>query len=164
MKMSDTDRTFMEDLFEKKFRTFSKAGWNPNGSRMLAMASIVSRKTPKKLKKKFADIDIFLVFVLLSLAIKFLSMVPILVVSSLSISYSVKKLVTKLYLEDLLIVLSADVQKVLVLKLMDLCELKNIDPESVEDLLKHLEEDGFSGRVLDTVIDFIHNETKFYVQ
>ena len=156
--------TFMEDLFERKFRSFSKAGWNPNGSRMLAMASIVSRKSQRKSKKKFADVDIFLVFVLLSLTIKFLSMVPILVVCSLAISYSVKKLVTKIYLEDLLIVLSADVQKVLVLKLMDLCELKNIDPESVEEISKHLDDECFSGRVLDTVIDFIHNETKFYVQ
>ena len=42
---------------------------------MLALASIVSRNSKKKVKKKFADVDIFLVFVLVSLAIKFLSMV-----------------------------------------------------------------------------------------
>eukprot|EP00091_Calanus_sinicus_P025149 TRINITY_DN9424_c0_g1_i1.p1 TRINITY_DN9424_c0_g1~~TRINITY_DN9424_c0_g1_i1.p1 ORF type:complete len:129 (-),score=34.50 TRINITY_DN9424_c0_g1_i1:194-535(-) len=85
------DQENMEVLLEKKFRNFSKTGWNSNGSRMLAIASIVSRNSRKKLKKKFADFDIFLVFVLLSLAIKFLSMVPFLVICSLSVSYSVKK-------------------------------------------------------------------------
>ena len=63
-----------EALLEKKFRNFSKTGWNSNGSRMLALASSVSRNSKKKVKKKFADVDIFLVFVLVSLAIKFLSM------------------------------------------------------------------------------------------
>ena len=83
-----------EALLEKKFRNFSKTGWNSNGSRMLAMASIVSKNSKKKLKKKFADVDIFLVFVLLSLAIKFLSMVPFLIICSLSVSSTLTLLLT----------------------------------------------------------------------
>ena len=43
-----------EDL-ELRFKTFSKTGWNSNGSRMLATASLVSDRSNKKVKKKFAD-------------------------------------------------------------------------------------------------------------
>ena len=152
-----------EALLEKKFRNFSKTGWNSNGSRMLAMASIVSRNSKKKLKKKFADVDIFLVFVLLSLAIKFLTMVPFLIICSLSVSYSVKKFVSKLYLDDGLEALKGDTQKILVLKLMDFCEIKNIDPESIQDLAGHLEDKVFCDQVRNIIVSFVNEDTKFYV-
>ena len=153
----------MEELLEQKFRDFSRTGWNSNGSRMLAMASILSRRSQKKLKKKFADVDIFLVFVLLSLAIKFLSMVPFLVICSLSVSYSVKKYVTKMYMDDVLESLKGDTQKILVLKLMDLCEIKNIDPESIRDLSQNLEDTVFCDKIIDIIAAFVKEDTKFYV-
>ena len=90
-------KTNMSDVLEKQFRVFSKTGWNSNGSRMLAVASIVAKKSEKKIKKKFADFDIFAVFVLVSFAIKFLvSVVPMLIVCALSSSvFVIKKLLTK---------------------------------------------------------------------
>jgi len=151
-----------EDL-ETRFKTFSKTGWNSNGSRMLATASLVSDKSNKKVKKKFADIDIFLVFVIVSLGIKFLATVPLLIICSLSASFIVRKIIGKLFLKDLIEDLSGDTQKILVLRLMDLCELKCIDPESIPDLAKHLQDESFFEKVLVTVITFVNDDTKYYV-
>ena len=151
-----------EDL-ELRFKTFSKTGWNSNGSRMLATASLVSDKSNKKVKKKFADIDIFLVFVIVSLGIKFLTTVPLLIICSLSASYIVKKIIGKLYLKDMIEDLSGDTQKILVLRLMDLCELNCIDPESIPDLANHLQDESFFEKVLVTVITFVNDDTKYYV-
>ena len=154
----------MSEVLEKNFRVFSKTGWNSNGARMLAIASIVAKNSRKKIKKKFADFDIFVVFVLVSLAIKFLvNMVPFLIICALSMSYAIKKFLTKIYLDDALEVLKGDTQKILVLKLMNLCEIKTIDHESIKELADSLEDQAFCDQVLDIVISFIHEDTKYYV-
>ena len=103
----------VEDYLDLRSRTFQKRGWNVAGSRLLALASWIARQNRIRAKRRFADIDIFLVFVLVSLAIKFVSSSMILMLLvSLSVSYVVKKLVTKLYLEDIIESLSRDSQKI----------------------------------------------------
>ena len=119
----------MEEFLEQRSRSFQKGGWNIAGSRLLAVSSWIAHQNEVKAKRKFADIDVFLLFVLVCLALKFLTNSTILLVLvSLSVSYIVKKLVTKLRLEDLLETLSRDSQKLLVLQLMDLADEYEFDP------------------------------------
>ena len=119
---------------ETKVRGFQRKGWNGNGARMLAIASWIAKIKTVKVKRKLVDKDIFLILVLILLAIKFIqSQILMLVILATSTSYIVKKLVSKIHLEDLLDNLDGDTQKLLVLKMMDYCELKIIDPESIED-------------------------------
>ena len=81
---------------------------------------------------------------------------------SLSVSYVVKKLLAKFYLEDILENLSRDSQKLLVLKLMDFCELKNIDPESVSDLGEALLDEQISDKMQEILSKFVTEETKYF--
>ena len=102
--------------------------------------------------------------VAISLAIKFLfDSVLLLIIVAMSTSYLVKKLVSKYSLGSVLAELEGDTQKVLVLKLMDLCEAKQIDPESIEDLSLNLNDALFCDRIFQILIKFINDDTKFYI-
>jgi len=68
-----------------------------------------------------------------------------------------------MYMDDVLESLKGDTQKILVLKLMDLCEIKNIDPESIQDLSENLEDTVFCDKILDVIVAFVKEDTKFYV-
>ena len=152
----------MEAVLEQRSRSFQKGGWNIAGSRLLAVASWVAHQNEVKAKRKFADSDVVLVLVLVSLAIRFITNSTILLVLvSLSVSYIVKKLVTKFRLEDLLETLSRDSQKLLVLQLMDFCELTNIDPESFSDLSRCLHDEQTSEKMLFILLKFVSKETKY---
>ena len=153
----------MEGFLEQRSRRFQKGGWNIAGSRLLAVSSWMAHQNEVKAKRKFADIDVFLVLVLVSLAIRFLTNSTILLLLvSLSVSYIVKKLVTKLRLEDLLETLSRDSQKLLVLQLMDFCELQSVDPESFSDLSRCLHDEQTSEKMLLILLNFVSEETKYY--
>ena len=153
----------MEGFLEQRSRRFQKGGWNIAGSRLLAVSSWMAHQNEVKAKRKFADIDVLLVFGLLSLAIKFITNSTILLIlGSLSVSYIVKKLTTKLHLEDLLETLSRDSQKLLVLQLMDFCELKNVDPESISELSRFLHDKQTSEKMLFILLNFVSEETKYY--
>ena len=153
----------MEEFLEQKFRSFHKKGWNITGARLLAVSSWIAHQNQVKAKRKFADIDILLVLLLLSLAIKFVTnSLVLLILASLSVSYIIKKLATKLHLEDLLETLSRDSQKLLVLQLMDFCELKNVDPESISDLSRSLHDEERSEKMLLILLKFVSEETKYY--
>ena len=113
MSPSD-DSEVMEGFLEQRSRSFQAGGWNVAGSRLLAVSSWIAHQNEVKAKRKFAEIDVFLLFVLVSLALKFIpNSTILLILVSLSVSYIVKKLVTKLNLEDLLETLSRDSQKIL---------------------------------------------------
>ena len=153
----------MEGFLEQRSRVFQKGGWNIAGSRLLAVSSWIAHQNQVKAKRKFADIDILLVLLLLSLAIKFVTnSLVLLILASLSVSYIIKKLATKLHLEDLLETLSRDSQKLLVLQLMDFCELKNVDPESISDLSRSLHDEERSEKMLLILLKFVSEETKYY--
>ena len=153
----------MEGFLEQRSRRFQKLGWNIAGSRLLAVSSWIAHQNKVKAKRKFADIDILLVFVLVSLAIIFITNSTILLIlGSLSVSYIVKKLTTKLHLEDLLETLSRDSQKLLVLQMMGFCELKNVDPESIPDLSRSLHEEQTSEQMLFILLKFVSEETKYF--
>ena len=153
----------MEGFLEQRSRVFQKGGWNIAGSRLLAVSSWIAHQNQVKAKKKFADIDILLVLLLVSLAIKFVTnSLVLLILASLSVSYIIKKLATKLHLEDLLETLSRDSQKLLVLQLMDFCELKNVDPESISDLSRSLHDEERSEKMLLILLKFVSEETKYY--
>ena len=68
-----------------------------------------------------------------------------------------------MYMDDVLESLKGDTQKILVLKLMDLCEIKNIDPESIRDLSQNLEDTVFCDKIIDIIVAFVNGDTKFYV-
>ena len=154
----------MEQFLDQRSRRFQSGGWNVAGSRLLAVSSWIAKQDLLRVKRKFADIDVFLVFVLVSLAIKFVSSsLIVMLLVSLSVSYVVKKLLTKLYLEDILETLSRDTQKLLVLQLMDYCESKNIDPESISDLSRALLDEKISDRIQEILLKFVNEETKFFV-
>ena len=149
---------------EQRSRSFQKGGWNIAGSRLLAVSSWIAQQNEVKAKRKFADIDVFLVLVLVSLAIRFLTNSTILLLLVfLSVSYFVKKLVTKLGLEDLLETLSRDSQKLLVLQLMDFCELHSVDPENISDLSRCLHDEQTSEKMLLILLNFVSKETKYYI-
>ena len=153
----------MEGFLEQRSRVFQKGGWNIAGSRLLAVSSWIAHQNQVKAKRKFADIDILLVLLLVSLAIKFVTnSLVLLILASLSVSYIIKKLATKLHLEDLLETLSRDSQKLLVLQLMDFCELKNVDPESISDLSRSLHDEERSEKMLLILLKFVSEETKYY--
>ena len=59
--------------------------------------------------------------------------------------------------------LKGDTQKILVLKLMNFCEIKNIDPESIKELADNLNEDLFYDQVLEIIVSFINEDTKFCI-
>ena len=154
----------MDEWIDKKSRSFQRKGWNGNGSRMLALASWSATEQGTHVKRKFVDKDVFLIFVAISLAIKFLfDSVLLLIIVAMSTSYLVKKLVSKYSLGSVLAELEGDTQKVLVLKLMDLCEVKKIDPESIEDLSLNLNDALFCDRIFQILIKFINDDTKFYI-
>ena len=46
---------------------------------------------------------------------------------------------------------------------MDLCEAKQIDPESIEDLSLNLNDALFCDRIFQILIKFINDDTKFYM-
>ena len=70
-----------------------REGWNGNGARLLAVACSLAAARNSSLKMKFAGRDIFLLCVLLSLAIKFVSSpIPALIAAAFSLSYIGKKL------------------------------------------------------------------------
>ena len=153
----------MEEYLEQRSRKFQRVGWNVAGSRLLAVSCWLAQLNRLRVKRKFADIDIFLVFVLVSLAIKFVSSsLIVILLLSLSVSYVVKKLVTKLYLEDILETLSRDSQKQLVLKLMDFCELKSTDPESISDLSISLQDEQSCEKMQEILLKFVFEDTKYY--
>ena len=153
----------MEGFLEQRSRRFQKGGWNIAGSRLLAVSSWMAHQNEVKAKRKFAEIDLLLVFVLISLAIITInSSTVLLILGSLSVSYIVKKLTTKLHLEDLLETLSRDSQKLLVLQLMDFCELNNVDPESISELSRFLHDKQTSEKMLFILLNFVSKETKYY--
>merc|ERR1739848_832116 len=81
---------------ERRMRSFSREGWNGNGARLLAVACSLATARNSSLKMNFAGRDIFLLCVLLSLAIKFISSpIPALIAAAFSLSYIVKKLLGK---------------------------------------------------------------------
>ena len=133
---------------------------------MLALASwsATKQETETHVKRKFVDKDVFLIFVAISLAIKFLfDSILLMIIVAMSTSYLVKKLVSKYSLGSVLAELEGDTQKVLVLKLMDLCEAKQIDPESIEDLSLNLNDALFCDRIFQILSKFINDDTKFYI-
>ena len=153
----------MDQFLDQRSRRFQGVGWNVAGSSLLAVSSWIAQQNRLRVKRKFAEVDVFLVLVLVSLAIKFLSSpLIVMLLVSLAVSYVVKKLLAKFYLEDILENLSRDSQKLLVLKLMDFCELKNIDPESVSDLGEALLDEQISDKMQEILSKFVTEETKYF--
>ena len=48
------------------------------------------------------------------------------------------------------------------MKLMNLCELKSIDPESISDISKALLDEQINERMKETLLKFLIDDTKFY--
>ena len=149
---------------DTKSRSFQRRGWNGNGSRMLAVASWIANKKQDVVKRRFADKDIFLLFIAVSFSIKIITnSVLLLVISILALAYIIKKLVSKCSLEDVLSELDGDTQKILVLKFMDFCEMNNIDPESISDLCQQLEDQIICDKFYKLMCTFVTEDTKFYI-
>ena len=149
---------------DTKSRSFQRRGWNGNGSRMLAMASWIAKEKEDVVMRKFADIDIFLLFVAASLCIKFITNpVALVVMTSVKLIYIIKKLVSKYSLEDVLSELDGDTQKILVLKFMDFCEMNSIDPESLSDLCQKLEDQNICDKFYKLMCTFVVEDTKYYI-
>ena len=154
----------MEEILDTKSRSFQRRGWNGNGSRMLAMACWVSAREGGIVKQNFVDRDSFVVFILVSLAINFISsLVLVLIIAALATSFLVRKLVSKHPVEHILEELHKDSQKILVLKLMDLCEVNHIDPENIKDICQNLEKKLYCDKIYEIISTFINVDTKYYV-
>ena len=155
----------IEDILDKKSRQFQRKGWNGNGSRMLAAACWVAEIKRGRCKRKFVERDVFGLFVIICLVMKYSSnSIILLLTTALSISYGMKKLLTKHDLHKVLEDLNGPTQKFLVLKLMDFCEAENINPESLEDISKHLDLDTPAcDEIFKISLDFINCETAYYV-
>ena len=116
------------------------------------------------MKQNFVDRDSFVVFILVSLAIKFISSsVLVLIIAALATSFLVRKLVSKHPVEHILEELHKDSQKILVLKLMDLCEVNHIDPENIKDICQNLEKKRYCDKIYEIISTFINVDTKYYV-
>ena len=149
---------------DAKSRSFQRRGWNGNGSRMLAVASWIAKEKEDVVMRKFADMDIFLLFVAASLCIKFITNpVALVVMTSVKLVYIIKKLVSKYSLEDVLSELDGDTQKILVLKFMDFCEMNNIDPESISELCQKLEDQNICDKFYKLMCTFVVEDTKYYI-
>ena len=156
----------MEDFLEQKFRTFQKKGWNITGARLLAVSSCIAHK--KKIQARRRPADIILAFMLLGFVSIFIfinNMTILLTLVSLSLLYVVKILTTKLNLEDLLESQSRDLQKILVLQLLDFCEQRNLGNESLSDLdlSRSLLEEKTSVMMLLIIYKFVSENTKYYI-
>merc|ERR1711923_365879 len=126
---------------------------------MLAMASLLAQKNNVKVKKKFARTDIFFICVLTSLAIKFLNTVPLLIIMTLSLSYSVRKYFSHMYLNDVLNNIDAKTQKTLVLRLLDYCITNRIESDNQNDLLNSLRDNDLENKILNEIKIFVDTET-----
>ena len=152
-----------EDVLDSKYKAFLKSGWNPNGSLMLAMASLLAQKNNVKVKKKFARTDIFFICVLTSLAIKFLNTVPLLIIMTLSLSYSVRKYFSHMNLNDVLNNIDAKTQKTLVLRLLDYCITNRIESDNQNDLLSSLRDNDLENKILNEIKIFVDTETIYTI-
>jgi len=152
-----------EEELERRMRSFSREGWNGNGARLLAVACSLATARNSSLKMNFAGRDIFLLCVLLSLAIKFISSpIPALIAAAFSLSYIVKKLLAKPRLEDAVRMWGKETQKCLVLHLMDYCEAAAIDVESLAELAQLVNHAERSEQMFGVVKQFGDKETAFY--
>ena len=153
----------MEEFLDQRSRRFQKKGWNTAGARLLAVSSWIAHKNKIQAKRKFADFDVILVLVLIILAFIFITNSTILfTLVFLSVLYVVKMFTKKINLEDLLESLSRDTLKILVLQLLDFCELRNLDHESIPDLSRTLLEEQTSKMMLLILFKFVSENTKYY--
>ena len=154
----------MEDILDKKSRQFQRKGWNGNGSRMLAAASIVAEMKRTRCKRNLVEKDIFGLLVIVCLVLKYsTNSILLLLIAALSISYAMKKLLKMHDLQSVLDDLDGPRQKLLVLKLMDFCEAEKIDPESLANIGHHLEDIQTCDQISKISCEFINCETSFYV-
>ena len=156
----------MEEFLEQRFRTFQKKGWNNTGARLLAVSSWIAHKNKIQARRRPADIILaFMLLGLVSIFIFFNNMTILLIIVTLSVLYVVKILTTKLTLEDLLESQSRDLQKILVLQLLDFCEQRNLGNESLSDLdfSRSLVEEKNSVMMLLILYNFVSENTKYYI-
>ena len=156
----------MEEFLEQKFRSFHKKGWNITGARLLAVSSWIAHKKKIQARRRPADIILaFLVLGCISIFIFMNNITILLIIVSLSLLYVVKILTTKLNLEDLLESQSRDLQKILVLQLLDFCEQRNLANESLSDLdlSRSLLEEKNSMMMLLILYNFVSENTKYYI-
>lgn len=149
---------------EPQLRGFLKKGWNGNGARMLTIATWIAKEKKYIVKQKIIDKDILLMTFLHILAYIFVrTPVPFLVITATTTLYIFKKLLTKIPLEELLEKLDRDTQKKLVLRMMNFCEARNIDPESADGVTKIIQDEEIKTGMVFIVLAFVHEDTKYYI-
>ena len=149
---------------EPQLRGFLKKGWNGNGARMLTIATWIAKEKKYIVKQKIIDKDILLMTFLHILAYIFVrTPVPFLVITATTTLYIFKKLLTKIPLEELLEKLDRDTQKKLVLRMMNFCEARNIDPESADGVTKIIQDEEIKTGMVFIVLAFVHDDTKYYI-
>ena len=154
----------MEDILDKKSRQFQRKGWNGNGSRMLAAACLVAEIKNKHCKQNLVERDLFGLLVIVCLVLKYsTNLILPLLITVLSISYTIKKLLKIYKLDSVLEDLDLRRQKLLVLKLMDFCEAEKIDPESCADISHHLEDTTTRDQISNITCEFINLGTSFHI-
>jgi hypothetical protein len=141
------------------------AGWNRTGSNLLATAALLARDRRLFARRSLLGWDVFVIlvtFVFFAFFAKFSSDVMFLH-AILSISYLMRKM-NKVTVEFIIEDLERSVQKVLVLRLFDLCQAEGLDHEDIGAItVKIAEDQQFCDKVLDILQRFIHKETKFTI-
>ena len=131
---------------------------------MLTIATWIAKEKKYIVKQKIIDKDILLMTFLHILAYIFVrTPVPFLVITATTTLYIFKKLLTKIPLEELLEKLDRDTQKKLVLRMMNFCEVRNIDPESADGVTKIIQDEEIKTGMVFIVLAFVHEDTKYYI-
>lgn len=131
---------------------------------MLTIATWIAKEKKYIVKQKIIDKDILLMTFLHILAYIFVrTPVPFLVITATTTLYIFKKLLTKIPLEELLEKLDRDTQKKLVLRMMNFCEARNIDPESADGVTKIIQDEEIKTGMVFIVLAFVHEDTKYYI-
>ena len=160
--MSSTESVLR--LLEEMRLTYSRVGWNRTGSNLLASTAFLANSGARKARRIFLDWDIFVILVGMASLIVIQDTVSDLAffVGLVSISYMIRKR-NKVDLDFLVQNLSRAEQKVLVLKLVDLCEKEGVDHEDLQSLALNINVYSKFCDDSNTILEaFIDQDTKFY--
>lgn len=140
--------------------TFAGRGWNRGGSCLLAAAVVVAREQGWRARRTLLHWDIvpiaiiFLVLANYRTDLLFIHLV-------LSLTYLLKKL-NKVSVDVLVENLDRCEQKELVLRLVDLCQAKQVDHENLDQLWPRVRED-LGPKVSDVLRSYVNEKTQFRI-
>jgi len=154
----------MEEYLELKLRRFKKKGWNGNGARLLSIASWIVSSNQDKVRRNFLDNKTFVLLSILILVYYLpTNTLQLLVAAVLFTYHSIEKLPITHNLEDILETLDNDKQKLLVLQMVEHCEVKKLDYESLTELTKYIEDAKNFNSFHEIILKFVDFETHYHL-